>query len=139
VKARFFALVVVCLAALLPACSLFPPAGERATLLFRQGESACRAEEDKEWGALAAEERALRFTGQIAADTPCQHLLPALSACGRDLLVTIEAIPQPGACPLCLGIVDYEGTILGLEPGTYRVRIHHGERTVLDLLVTLGD
>ncbi len=80
----------------------------------------------------------LRFSGRIATDTPAQHLVPVLIGQGSDLLVRIDPVPKPGASPLCLGMIDYEGAITGLGEGTVRVRIEHQERRVLDLVVTLG-
>ena len=74
----------------------------------------------------------------MATDTPNQHLIPKLEAEGRNLTLTVQAIPKPGASPLCLGIVNYIGAIANLEEGPYRVIIMHREETMLNVKVEIG-
>lgn len=108
------------------------------SLLFEQGSSDCRLEDEAESASVSFLEGILIFSGRIATATPCQHLIPSLRVCGKSILIRINAVSQPGACPLCLGMVDYEGGIDGLLPGEYHIRLVHEDRTVLELQVTVG-
>jgi hypothetical protein len=124
---------------LLQGCMCFDSCGAPSpSLLFEQGSSDCRLEDETESVAVSVVEGVLTFSGRIATPTPCQHLIPSLTLCGNRILVRINAISQPGACPLCLGMVDYEGGIVGLSPGDYHIRLVHEDRTVLELQVAIG-
>ena len=120
----------------LQGCTLWQ--SSRPIFLFGQGEGRCRTDTDEEWASLTVAEGLIRFSGSIATATPCHHLIPAVNRCGSEILLVIQAVPEPGACPLCLGMIDYAGAIPELSPGRYRLRIKHDERVLLDLEVTIG-
>lgn len=131
-----FILLVVCI---LQGCAIFDRGTNQVPyLLFEQGSSDCRVEDETESVAVSVVEGVLTFSGRIATPTPCQHLIPSLRVCGNRILVRINVVSQPGACPLCLGMVDYEGGIVGLSSGDYHIRLVHEDRTVLELLVAIG-
>ena len=124
---------------LLQGCMCFDSCwGPSPSLLFSQGSSDCRLEDEEENASVSFVEGVLTFSGRIATSTPCQHLIPSLKVCGKNILIRIDAVSQPGACPLCLGMVDYDGAISGLSPGEYHVRLVHEDRTVVELQITIG-
>jgi hypothetical protein len=136
---RWLFVLFVLLPLILQGCLPFEPAANNPPyLLFAQGGSDCRFDEEAERASLSFSEGILTFSGTIATSSPCQHLIPSLTVCGKNILVKIAAIAKPGACPLCLGVVDYGGSVVGLSQGAYRVRIKHEDRTLVDLWVTIN-
>lgn len=107
-------------------------------LRFAQGSGICRPAGQAETAAVSARDGALWVSGQIATDTPAQHLVPVLITHGADLLLRITAVPKPGVSPLCLGMVGYEASITGLWDGTVQLRVEHANRRILDVTVTVG-
>ena len=131
-----FILLVPCI---LQGCAIFDrDINQLPYLLFEQGSSDCRTEDETESAAVSVVEGVLTFSGRIATSTPCQHLIPSLTVCGDRILVKVDTILQPGACPLCLGMVEYDGGVASLLPGIYHITIKHEDRTLVDLWVTIN-
>jgi hypothetical protein len=139
-QVRYVGLFILSALFILQGCAILNrDANQAPYLLFEQGGADCRAASETESARVSFVEGILTFSGRIATPTPCQHLIPSLNIRGNRILIRIKAISQPGACPLCLGMVKYEGGVAGLSPGTYRVfLIHEEQRTVLDLQIAIA-
>jgi hypothetical protein len=129
--------LLVCLCGLTQACLLLP--APPSSLLFAQGEARCAAPDDVAQASISVDAEIIEISGVIRTDVPCQHLIPCLTVCSNSVLLTIVAVPQPGPCPLCLGAIEYKAVVANLNPGTYAVRIRHGEQTIERAVVTVPD
>ena len=119
-------------------CSPVPPGADRPTLQFVQGGSGCAGEGDEDRATVTTEGGDILIAGVFQTPTPCQHLIPQVSVRDDTLVVSIAAVAQPGACVFCLGRVEYDARLTGIEPGTYQVVVEHDDRSVADTEVALS-
>jgi len=113
------------------------PNGGAPQLRFAQAPGICRPAGQAETAALSVRDGTLWVSGRIATDTPAQHLVPELTSRGAQLVLRVTAIPMPGVSPLCLGMIGYEAAITDLPEGSIRVRVEHGDRPIVDLVVSV--
>jgi hypothetical protein len=82
--------------------------------------------------------------GKLSAPDPCRQLSGALEGSGTDLTLRVSVASTGGICAQVIAAFAYHGTIAGLSPGTYRLRVVHAypgtgweTRTVADERVTV--
>ena len=107
-------------------------------LLFSQGEAGCAAAEEVDQAIVTSDGGKIEIEGLIRTGPPCHHLVPSLSVTRSIIILSVDALVQPGPCPLCLGKVAYTAVITELEPGAYSVRVRHGDRTIERAAVVLS-
>jgi hypothetical protein len=77
--------------------------------------------------------RAISFTGSITTPNPCYAVTAAQSTRRNQVTVTVSAAPTDGFCTQIITNNNYQGTVTGLEPGTYTFTVVNevnGTRTV---------
>jgi hypothetical protein len=125
---------LVALALLLETCMLLsPPTGR---LLFAQGEARCATEGDSDTATISVQQGRVQISGRILTDVPCEHLVPTLTVTSRSIRLSVTTIAKPGACPICLGAIEYRAVITDLPEGTYRLEIRHEERLISEVDVS---
>lgn len=100
------------------------PAGA-PTLDFRPGAGSTAGDGEQRASAEGGS-GSIEIRGSMMTPTPCYRLAGALDASNRSLTVTVTGSADPDAmCVQAIGAVPYTGTVRGVAPGTYAVRIVH--------------
>ena len=103
---------------------------QEATLLFVQRDADCATTDDIEGAEVSAGQGRVEIDGLLRVGTPCRHLIPTLKTTRSSIVLSVDALLQPGPCPFCLGKIEYTAVIGDLKPGAYTVRVRHGDRTI---------
>jgi hypothetical protein len=63
--------------------------------------------------------------GRLSAPDPCQKVTGALEGSGTDLTLRVSVAATGEGCIQMIAAFGYTGTLTGLAPGTYRLRVVH--------------
>ncbi len=122
----------------LQSCTPPLPVEQGPTLHFEQAGADCAADGAADEATISVEGREIAIDGVILAGSPCQHLVPQASVEQGTVTLTVDALPQPGSCVLCVGAISYSARLSDLDPGAYRVVIEHEGVSIAEANITLN-
>ncbi len=126
---RIWAIAVLACLVLLLGCLPWGSVPRLAGFTF--GEGSCSAGE--ETAQASAGPGALSFSGSFAAPTPCHILKAELETASPHLLILrIVREETEEICTQCIALIPYSGNIDGLTAGSWRLRVYHEDRLVLE-------
>lgn len=126
---RIWAIAVLACLVLLLGCLPWGSAPRLVEFTFTKG--SCSAGE--ETAQASAGPGALSFSGSFAAPTPCHILKAELETASPHLLILrIEREETEVICTQCIALIPYSGSIDGLTAGSWRLRVYHEDRLVLE-------
>jgi hypothetical protein len=65
------------------------------------------------------------LAGSITTATPCWLVTAVHTRNGSDITVTVAATPSGQVCTQVITFHNYQATVAGLAPGTYRLTVVH--------------
>lgn len=80
------------------------------------------------------------FGGSLQTPTPCYTVRGASVMRGSQIVVTVTAEPTGNICMQVITNNNYTGSVMGLAPGVYGLRVIHdfgGRTTAMDTQVTV--
>ncbi|MEW5928028.1 MAG: hypothetical protein AB1941_11125 [Gemmatimonadota bacterium] len=149
-------LLVLALAACTPAGGPAPAAGGAASGGPRVELTARLVEPVPDAGALPAAPvgetgaraeggaGSVAVRGRMETPDPCRRLAGSVEAAGNRLTLRVDAVREGEMCAQVIAAFAYEAAVIGLAPGTYRLRVVHAypgtgwdPRTALEQDVTV--
>jgi hypothetical protein len=67
----------------------------------------------------------IRMEGLFLSPSPCHRIEADYDRSGNDISLLVTATPTQSTCPAVTQAISYQADALGIEPGTYRVRVSH--------------
>lgn len=63
--------------------------------------------------------------GILQTPDPCRQVTGTVEAAGGDVTLRVDAARQGEACIQVISAFAYDATVMGIAPGTYRLRVVH--------------